>query len=157
MAERKPQSRSEQLAPLSREHYEGLLFAWRIREGLKKNVSLLVIKEFMSWFWSNHLQEHFDSEEKFLLIQLPSNDILGLRMQQEHNAMREYIFKIESLALSEINAFVVLLHDHIRFEERELFPHIERIIPKEGLDDIFRQIDKNAHPPSEWKDQFWKG
>ena len=34
MEEIKPLKRSKELAPLSREHHDGLLFAWKIKQGL---------------------------------------------------------------------------------------------------------------------------
>ena len=42
MEEIKPLKRSKELAPLSREHHDGLLFAWKIKQGLANgNASLI--------------------------------------------------------------------------------------------------------------------
>jgi hemerythrin-like domain-containing protein len=156
MPERKPQSRSLQLRPLSEEHYEGLLFVWRIREGLKKDADLLQIKEFITWFWTNHLVSHFDDEERALVPELPADNKLILQMQEEHAALREYIRNIEKLAASDVQSFAGLLHDHIRFEERELFPQIEKLLSTEQLDNILSQFDDKPVSSAGWTHEFWK-
>jgi hypothetical protein len=56
MAEIKPIKRSAALSPLSREHHEGLLFAWKIRQGLQKNIDPERISKFTKWFWDTDLQ-----------------------------------------------------------------------------------------------------
>ena len=66
ITEYKPIKRSKELAPLSREHHEGLLFAWKIKQGLKNETETKLIAEYVQWFWKNHLQEHFTEEEQIL-------------------------------------------------------------------------------------------
>jgi hemerythrin-like domain-containing protein len=49
-----------------------------------------------------------------------------------------------------------LLNAHIRFEERELFTHLEKILTPEQLDTVFTQLEKHpVHCEQEWKDEFW--
>ena len=66
----KPIKRSTQLAPLSREHHEGLLFVWKIRQGIKKEVHPERMIAFVQWFWSTELEPHFRKEENVLLPHL---------------------------------------------------------------------------------------
>jgi hemerythrin-like domain-containing protein len=157
MSVKDPLVRSKQLTPLSHEHYEGLLFVWRIRQGLKRNASIRTINDFINWFWKNHLQSHFEDEEKNLVPYLPVNDELSKRMMREHEAIRKLLPVNRNLTFADINSFAGLLHDHIRFEERELFPHIEKELSLTQLNDIFDKIDHESSCSTEWKDEFWKG
>ena len=56
-------TRSRQLAPLSREHEDGMLFITRIREGLGK-YSIERLSHYTRWYWKNHIRPHFFHEEK---------------------------------------------------------------------------------------------
>jgi hypothetical protein len=44
----------------------------------------------------------------------------------------------------------------VRYEERTLFPHLEKKLNKEQLKNIGEQIQKQYSPLiDEWEDQFW--
>jgi len=64
MEEIKPIKRSKELAPLSREHHDGLLFAWKIKQGLANKTSIATLCSYTRWFWTNHMKPHFKDEEK---------------------------------------------------------------------------------------------
>jgi len=155
MPDKNPLVRSQQLAPLSREHHEGLLFAWRIREGLKKDTSLQTINDFITWFWKNHLESHFEDEEKTLALYLPPNDELIKRMMQEHEAIRWLLPDGKLRSALELKLLSQHIHDHIRFEERELFPYIEKKLTTDQLNEIFLKIDHPPHCLTDWKIEFW--
>ncbi|MEO5946621.1 MAG: hypothetical protein ABIP79_07360, partial [Chitinophagaceae bacterium] len=57
--ETKPIKRSKQLTPLSREHHDGLLFAWKIRQGLENETPLEQLRKYTMWFWQQHIKPHF--------------------------------------------------------------------------------------------------
>ena len=40
MNQPKPIKRSKELVPLSKEHHEGLLFAWKIKQGLQNGIGI---------------------------------------------------------------------------------------------------------------------
>src|SRR5438046_10584725 len=100
--ELKPIKRSQQLTPLSKDHHDGLLFAWKIKQGLKNGADIKLVAEYVQWFWNNHLQEHFTEEEQILAPHLPpGNELLQQRLyeQQEievvihiNESMPEYSF-----------------------------------------------------------------
>ncbi len=49
-----------------------------------------------------------------------------------------------------------LVDDHVRYEERELFPHIEKTLKPAQLEAIGEQLNK--HPSillDEYEDEFW--
>ena len=156
-AEIKPIKRSPQLAPLSREHHDGLLFVWKIRQGLENKTPLEQLRNYTLWFWRNHIKPHFFQEEKILLASLPPDHPLGLQLKEEHDYIRELILGLDNEA--DARTLVILcdlLNQHIRFEERELFCYLEELLPPEALDKIFQQLE--AHPvkcDTEWKDEFW--
>ncbi|RYY82673.1 MAG: hemerythrin domain-containing protein [Chitinophagaceae bacterium] len=125
----KPQTfllkRSLPLQPLSREHHEGLLLAWKIRQGLGKGVAMARVAEYVLWFWSAELEDHFRREEAAFLPLLGTAPLV-VRMQEEHveiEGLLQVLAQIPDEALLEDIAQKI--NDHIRFEERVLFPRAD--------------------------------
>jgi hemerythrin-like domain-containing protein len=149
----KPIKRSEQLAPLSRDHHEALLLVWKIRQGLKNSTPPKEIAAYVHWFWNNHLQLHFSQEEHLLLPHLPESDEMANKLKTEHQAIREMVagtLQTDSLAM-----LADKMNDHIRFEERQLFPHIEKKLTTDQLNSIYHQLAKHPHCPDKWENKFW--
>jgi hypothetical protein len=148
--ETKPIKRSQQLAPLSREHHDGLLFAWKIRQGINNHTPLEEMRNYTMWFWRHHIKPHFFQEEKILLEYIPKDHALRHRLVDEHEHIRELILGLDDEAdKRSLHILCDLLDKHIRFEEREN-------LPKEKLDEIFKEIEK--HPVDDtttWKHEFW--
>ncbi|MBK8139946.1 MAG: hypothetical protein IPK57_02320 [Chitinophagaceae bacterium] len=59
----KPIKRSSQLAPLSREHHDGLLFAWKIKQGLDNKTPLDKLRKYSLWYWQQHIKPHFSRKK----------------------------------------------------------------------------------------------
>ncbi|HJW16871.1 MAG TPA: hemerythrin domain-containing protein [Flavisolibacter sp.] len=154
--ETNPIKRSNQLAPLSREHHEGLLFGWKIRQGLKNGADINTIGRFVQWFWEAHLQEHFRLEEQVLAAYMPTGDLQVDRMINEHQEI-EALIHINENIVDEANLLQIAdaIADHIRFEEREFFPHAEHSISSENLDKIYDQLSVEKVPPVKWEEEFW--
>lgn len=155
-AEIKPVKRSLQLAPLSKEHHEGLLFAWKLRKGLQYEIDPERISKYSFWYWQEHIKPHFYQEEKILMPYIPSGHKMAVRLRKEHDQIRELIHNLHKAP--DKNSFVVLanlLNDHIRFEERELYGYLEQILGKDELDIIFLKLEENPLSSNEWKDEFW--
>jgi hemerythrin-like domain-containing protein len=151
-----PIKRSEQLAPLSREHHEGLLFVWKLRKGLKNGTDVRIISSYIQWFWEQHLQQHFRAEEEILAPLMPGNHPMIERMLEEHQEIEASIHINESIADEAlIESLATLVNDHIRYEERELFGEAERLLGKEGLDKVFAALDKEAKSCGEFEQPFW--
>lgn len=155
MSEIKPIKRHEAIQPLSREHHNGLVFCWRIRSGLSKNVEPSRIKTYVDWFWSNHLQQHFDIEEKYVFTVLDKNDELLIRALSEHRRLEALIAQDTDL-IKALDAIANVLEGHIRFEERVLFNKIQEIATAEQLQNIFTHHDHEVMCEV-WPDEFWKG
>src|SRR5689334_19928221 len=121
MSEITPIKRSPSLQPLSREHHDGLLFVWKIRQGLKNGTSTEKLVRFAGWYWKNHIRPHFFQEEKIILPLVPSSPLIE-RMKTEHDYIRELVIDIDKDPLREdLVRLADLIERHIRFEERELF------------------------------------
>ena len=150
-----PIKRSEQLAPLSREHHDGLLFAWKIRQGLKNGTDLSTIGRFVQWYWQAHLQHHFEQEEAAFVPAIPAGDVLVQQMAAEHRQIKESIYALsQSDSESALAALATLVNDHIRFEERILFPHIEKAVSTKVLNDMQAQFS-DSEPNEVWEEEFW--
>lgn len=154
--EMKPIKRSTQLTPLSKDHHEGLLFAWKIRQGLNNGTDVNLIAAYAQWFWKNHLEEHFREEEQILAPHLPADDALLQRMMDEHQEIEAMIHINESIAdAALLEKLAQAVDDHIRFEERIFFPHAEKTISDEGLNAIFDALPKKKAEDEKWAQEFW--
>ncbi len=149
-----PIKRSRQLSPLSRDHHNGLLLGWKIKQGIRNGTDKKIIAGYIKWFWQNDLEEHFREEEEILAPYLKGNDLVQ-RMFHEHLQIKGFIHH-ESMENEEaLNKLALLVSDHIRFEERELFPLAEKLITEEDLNQIESRLGKERKVTSTWEDEFW--
>ena len=156
MEEIKPLKRSKELAPLSREHHDGLLFAWKIKQGLANGTSIETLCSYTRWFWSNHIKTHFKDEEKVLVKFLPADNPLVLQMFKEHAQIRDLIISLDKEPdSSSLQLLAEFVNNHIRFEERELFAYAEKTLTQEQLDEIYKELPHDLLCDTEWKDEFW--
>ncbi len=148
--------RNINLVPLSREHHLGLLCSWKIREGIKKQVSYNRIKKYIDYFWENNLSAHFEIEDK-VLPKIESN-CLQKKMEKEHVELRKLINHIHHYQdINLLSEFAKVLNDHIRFEERVVFPYYEKELSLQEFEEIGKQL--NHFPQKEqdnYPDEFWK-
>lgn len=152
MKEIQPLKRSKQLAPLSREHHDALLFIWKIKQGLKKGTQGRIILDYITWYWKNNLKNHFEQEEKLLLPHLSAHDDLAKQLKMEHKTICQLANEIDD---NSILSFANVLNAHIRFEERQLFPHIEKKVSPNDLNQIFQELDGVPQCETQWKNEFW--
>ncbi len=149
--------RHESIVVLSREHHFGLLFCWKIRQGLKKHVQLERIQSYVKYFWDSHLQQHFE-EETLLFNEL--QDSLCERAISEHIHIKllvDTIINLEPIQPDQLNQLADVLDDHIRFEERILFPYLEKELTEDKLAEIGARLQQ-LHPVREkddYPDEFW--
>jgi hemerythrin-like domain-containing protein len=152
----RPIKRSQQLAPLSREHHDGLLFAWKLQQGLNNATSVEVLKDYCLWYYKEHLRQHFHEEEEILLKYISADDKLAIQLKAEHDNIRELILSIghkpDTITIGMLADFI---NRHIRFEERVLFGYVEKTLSPAQLDEIFKQLENDPACSSEWKDEFW--
>lgn len=151
--EKQPIKRHDSLRPLSRQHHHGLLLCWKIREGFRRNVTPERIKKYADWFWQNHLQQHFEEEEKYVFVVLPTENKLLKKAIAEHRRL-ERLFKDQKDTVRSLNLIEEELEQHIRFEERLLFNEIQQNATPEQLNDM--ELHHTDLLCDNWDDEFWK-
>jgi len=147
-----PIKRHTSLHPISREHHQGLLLSWKLREGFKGEVAAERMKRYTDWFWENHLKAHFDFEEQHLFPVLDADNELIKRALREHRRLKGLFMATDNVErnLSSIEDELVV---HIRFEERVLFQEIQALASEDTLKAI-----EEAHSKvivGRWEDEFW--
>ena len=90
-------------------------------------------------FWAEHGAKHFRIEEELLLPEFattgdPADDAV-VRVLVDHVWIRERMNRLgeDDLALAEVHELGERLDQHVRHEERVLFPLIERALDDETL------------------------
>lgn len=156
----KPIKRSEHIIQLSREHHFSLLFCWKVRKGIKMEVGHERIIPYILYFWKEHLLPHF-SEEDILFEQV--DDEMVQRAYTEHHEINDLVESFDSIKREEDRLSIAakiadLVDSHVRFEERELFPHLEAAIEESELAKIGKKLlDAQPEPLQDtYEDEFWK-
>ncbi|MEZ5077563.1 MAG: hemerythrin domain-containing protein [Solirubrobacterales bacterium] len=135
--------RAEALQPLSREHLTALLAARKLRQADDAEVAT---REFLA-FWEEDGRHHFRVEEEVLLpgwAAYGEIDRAGVaRMLDEHLAIRREALRLEAegLSLEQLHELGTLLHDHVRFEERQLFVAAEAALDAAALERLAIAIE----------------
>jgi hemerythrin-like domain-containing protein len=156
MEEIKPLKRSKELTPLSREHHEGLLFVWKIKQGLANQTPLETLCNYTRWFWANHFKSHFKNEESLLVKYLPVANPLVKQMFKEHELIKNLVFTLDKEPdEGSLKLLVEYINNHIRFEERQLFPFAETTLTPEQLDEVYRHLPSEQYCDAAWTDEFW--
>jgi len=151
--------RSKNLIELSRDHHHGLLLGWKIKQGLKSDVETEELLNYVSHFAAKALFPHFAEEERQVLVYLDYNDEYYKKTIEDHLEIREIINRLSPGNVSNKDLLIELagkVERHIRFEERELFPYLERVLSLEQLDAIGKLISELHQPYSEnYPNAFW--
>jgi hypothetical protein len=140
--------RSDALAPLSRDHHHALEVALRLRRATQGTADDAATR-FLA-FWREVGQRHFEIEEDVLLAavaaQVPGGGGLAARVRDEHADLRARAAGLGDgeRAPEALQALGQRLHDHVRFEERELFPALEAALPLAQLADLGAAVER-AH------------
>lgn len=152
-----PIKRDPNIVALSKDHHFGLLFCWKLTEGIKGNISLERIKAYVDYFWSKHLADHFNEEEE-LLFNIVIDSFCD-KAKQDHQIIKTEIERIkndEDIRKDDYLHLAQLINLHIRFEERVLFPHLELLLSKHQLEEVGHRL-KQIHTvfSDEYADEFW--
>lgn len=160
--EKKPIKRSVEIMPLSREHHFSLLFSWKILQGLKNNTTTERMADYVAYFWENNLRLHFKQEEVALFCHFPDDDLVK-RALAEHQTMRQLIQSlgdnrsVETECRQELEDLAQLIKSHVRMEERELFPTLEKRLSGEALKQAGVVLHDMCDTSSDddYTDEFW--
>jgi len=148
--------RHRALVPLSHDHHHALVAARRLRSGARGPDPAMAAAAFLDFF-EEHTVPHFRDEEELLfplVAGLEDAEPLVVRALLEHqrlHALAARLRRSEPTATEVMAELADLLATHVRFEERELFPLIERLASGDiELDLASRRepgSDSSAHGP----------
>lgn len=140
------------LREFSDDHHRGLVHALRLRRAASgEGGDLVEVAGAFLRFFREETEAHFEKEERVLL---PVAEEAGVsmgepgirRMLAEHAALREVVRRIEAgisggaLRRETVGEAGDLLEGHIRLEEREVFPMLERLLPEAALAELERRV-----------------
>lgn len=149
----KPLKRHKALQPFSREHHHGLLLSWKIRNGFSKNIEIERIKTYADWFFENELIPHFELEEAHIFPLLDADNELIKRALAEHRRLKR-LFNDDKDVEKSLHKIEEELEQHIRFEERILFPEIQKSATEEQLA-LIEDIHSDERFVDNTTDEFW--
>lgn len=158
MKNQAPIKRHQAIISFSKDHHFGLLLVWKIRQGLKRAVDPKRISNYVTFFFKEDLEKHFKEEEELLFTQLPADDRLRKQAEADHQSLYKLVADIEKKQDDAVllNQMADELEKHIRFEERELFNHLQDNIPEKALEKIAERFSGDSKAIDEqWKDLFW--
>ncbi|MBO3098818.1 hemerythrin domain-containing protein [Gelidibacter pelagius] len=150
----KPLKRHKALQPFSREHHHGLLLSWKIRSGFSKNIEIERIKTYADWFFENELIPHFELEEAHIFPLLKADNELVKRALAEHRRLKR-LFNDEKDIEKSLHKIEEELEQHIRFEERILFPEIQKNATEAQLA-LIEDIHHDERFVDNVSDEFWR-
>ena len=134
--------RSDELAPLSRDHHQALFVAMKLKRAEADGAEAFL------GFIAAHGGDHFRIEEEILLPAWIASDpgadrALAERVAAEHLGLRAAARQLRERDLDAggIRAVGELLERHVRFEERELFPLIEAGLRAQRLAELGAEIE----------------
>jgi len=156
MIKKTPIKRNENLMILSHEHHHGLVFCTRLKKAHQTDAKTLQL--FVDYFWLNNLVPHFTNEEKWFLHEIENNEIKE-QFIAEHQQIKTLVNCIKNSTNDLIELAIELsqvLNNHIRFEERIMFPYLEKTISANKLVEIGIALSKTEVSCNKFTPEFWK-
>ena len=141
--------RAKQLQPLSRQHHLGLHVG---RHGKECADNPQQIAEHWQAL-SSYMHDHFELEDDLIVDGLqpyrsaePEVAAVLDKLAEQHTELRQLTADIAATletasslpSVVQVRALASLLYDHVRFEERELFPVTEKYLTEAELDAIYK-------------------
>jgi mannose-6-phosphate isomerase-like protein (cupin superfamily) len=125
------------LVPLSHDHHHSLVQARRLRTGAGGPDSEAVAAAFVGFFSQESVRHFRDEEELFFPALVESDEAREplIRALLEHQRLHALVGRLagqlEGRAADPMlmRELAELLEEHIRFEERQLFPLLEQVMP----------------------------
>jgi hemerythrin-like domain-containing protein len=136
--------RHRALIPLSHDHHEALVAARQLRQGADAPDQAAAARAFLAFFATSAVP-HFREEEELLFPRVAdaveAQELVVhalLEHQRLHAAaaeLRELVIRgnTEAVVAGHMRLLASLLENHVRLEERRLFPLIETLLPEETL------------------------
>jgi len=129
------------LEPFSRDHNVGLVLARHLQDASAgPDQAADAVRQFRE-AWVSELMDHFAEEER-LLIPLATSEH-GARLLREHRQIAAVAdcLSDSNLPSASLHEAGIALEEHIRWEERELFPALENSLSESQLSELVAQTD----------------
>jgi iron-sulfur cluster repair protein YtfE (RIC family) len=143
--------RSDALAGLSRDHHHGLVVAQRLSRATAETAS--AARDSFLGYWNDEGHLHFAIEEDVLLPAFARHhapdDPAVVRVLVDHVDLRRRAADLRETATPTPESLHELggrLHDHVRHEERVLFPLIEAELPDAELLALATALEHSQSP-----------
>jgi hemerythrin-like domain-containing protein len=151
--------RHPSLHALSQHHHFALIQALEMRRAAespadKRNAIVDRQADKFVAFWHKTGIAHFREEEEVLLPAYARHtrldrDVGIMRLLADHAEIRAAVSDIEQrrakkmpIEAEAVARLAKLLHDHVRFEENDVFPRIERVLGEEDLEALGRGLTR---------------
>jgi hemerythrin-like domain-containing protein len=141
--------RDPALISLSHDHQHGLAVALELTRATEQTAADAAAA--FASFWETEGRQHFRAEEELLLPavtrHLPAEHPAVVRVLVEHVELRRRAADLERTApaLEDLHVLGRRLNEHIRHEERLLFPLVERTLPPAELTQLARAFEQAAN------------
>ncbi len=149
--------RANQLQPLSRQHHLGLNLSRHAKECADNPNEISKHWQALSTYMTD-MHNHFQIEDNLLASALQPHkdnhaevtsvlDTLDEQHKQLHKLTAEITASQDAKSglptAEKVRQLADMLYDHIRFEERELFPMVENYLTEDQLDAIYHASPDN--------------
>lgn len=146
--------RSEMLTSLSHDHHQALRVAQLLRRSQADDAG--EVREGFEKFWGPH-QDHIRIEEEVLFPKFAegagADDAMLSQAFADHGEIRALADKVlapDEPPVEAMHELADVLTDHVRFEERELFPAIEAVIPPDQQPALLKALE-HAETKPDWQ------
>lgn len=142
--------RADRLQPLSREHHQGLVISRHAKECANDVEEIAKHWTALTDYINNNMTNHFKVEDDLMLTKLESHrdsypkvaEVIE-KIAEQHDKLYQLIGS-QSLSAAQVQELGSTLYDHIRFEERELFPLAQQLLSEQELKAIYEASSKNV-------------
>src|SRR5215216_4015864 len=145
-----------ELYRFSQKHYDIMLFVWKIKQGMKMQAEPERIASYCNYFWQNRLQQYFKTEEAALSLILSPKNAMIIKLLDDHGAIEIKLKELVSFpSYSGFHRLTQIISYHILYEEKQLFPYIEKTASEEQLNQLADKLIEPVKLNSAWMDAFW--
>lgn len=147
--------RHDALKPLSHHHHHALVQAMELKQAgtEKTDKSLGESIRGLIDYWERDAVLHFRDEEEVLL---PLYEVYAEKTETElmkemlyqHMQIRSFVYAIRENRedpYEKMNQLGELLEKNVRFEEREIFPIIEDVVPDKYLHQVYGKFHRDSY------------
>ncbi|WP_350559707.1 hemerythrin domain-containing protein [Psychrobacter sp. CAL346-MNA-CIBAN-0220] len=148
--------RANQLQPLSRQHHLGLHVGRHAKECADNPQEIAEHWQALSSYMSD-MRHHFKIEDNLIVDALlphqaaqPEVASVLDTLEEQHKQLNEVTANIQAsqetkngqatdsvVTVDQVRQLANLLYDHVRFEERELFPIVEKYLTEDELNAVY--------------------